>query len=94
MAGGKGTTKTTCRKCNRTVYVVATSEGPVETDPELIRVIRFEGSSEVILARRVHGEMCLTYVTQAERLKAAQERKRAANPGAKRAPNGRREPGQ
>ena len=59
--------KTTCRKCNRTVYVVmtASAEGPVavETDPELISVILFEQKTPKIdHARRLHADMCLSLI--------------------------------
>lgn len=79
--GGKRTQKSTCRKCNRTVYVVAMADGSRhETDPELIAVIQFEKSPAVIvLARRSHAEMCTKYQSDAERVKAQAALKRVRN---------------
>jgi hypothetical protein len=67
----KRTSKSTCRKCNRTVYVVQIAGELVTTDPELIAVVAFEGvPTQQLLARRVHSEMCLRYVVEADRIKA------------------------
>lgn len=76
--GGKRTQKATCRKCNRTVYVVELADGARhETDPELIAVVQFEKSPAVIvLARRSHAEMCVKYKSDAERVKAKAALKR------------------
>lgn len=77
VAAGRRTNKTTCRKCERTVIVEVIDGVTLETDPELIAVVPFETKpAKRITARRVHGEMCHVYRTQADRkkLKAAAAR--------------------
>lgn len=77
VAAGRRTNKTTCRKCERTVIVETVDGVTVETDPELIAVIPFESKpAKRITARRLHGEMCHVYRTQAERKKAKAAAKR------------------
>lgn len=70
----------------------------IETDPELISVVLFESGPlpGKQLARRVHGEMCLKYQTERARIEAQAAAKRAvkASIAAKKAPSGKREPGQ
>lgn len=56
----KGTTKQTCRACNRTVIIVMIDGVRVATDPELISVVEL-GTAERLQARRVHGDMCAIY---------------------------------
>lgn len=71
-----GTVKQVCRQCNRTVYVVTLSDGTkVLTDPELMSVVQLS-AKERVLARRVHGDLCLRYQSEAARIKAVQEAKR------------------
>ena len=101
MSSGRGMRKSTCRACNRTVHVVTVEVesgrfADVPTDPELIAVVQDSrrGAAQKILVRRVHAEMCMRYQSEAAKLRADQQRKREQNPGAKRAPTGRREPGQ
>ncbi len=63
--------KSTCRKCNRTVFVVHNSEGAqIELDTDLLNVVagHVPADGEMIFARRVHGELCARY--QAENEKA------------------------
>lgn len=77
--------KNTCHNCKRTVVLVATGDGVIATDPELINVVpareTFHASSEqpkIVMrggptfARRVHADMCEGYVEQArkERIRA------------------------
>lgn len=72
----KGAIKQTCRECNRTVYLVTLSDGAkVVTDPDLISVVQL-GGKERMQARRIHGEMCLRYKSEAERIKAIAAAKR------------------
>lgn len=72
----KGGIKQVCRECNRTVYLVMIDGARVITDPDLIMVVTAEGVRIRIQARRVHGEMCLRYQSEAAKLKALQEAKR------------------
>lgn len=79
------TQKSTCRNCKRTVYVVTDPSGArIETDPELINVVVGLNATkgEMVLARRVHGEMCTKY--QAENAREEQRRlMKAANKSAR-----------
>lgn len=98
LAAGRRTTKATCRKCNRTIHVI----GNVELDPELIQVVEFEKRSpQLIHARRLHSELCESYQQATKKAELHVERqlwnaRNAQNPPrtARRAPSGRREPGQ
>lgn len=98
IARGRGLEKRTCQKCSRTVYVVLIDGVKVETDPELIAVVPFEVSPATeILARRKHSELCMKYQSEAARLKALHEAKRAQKAEAKALKKplpGKREPGQ
>lgn len=94
--------KSTCRKCNRTIIVVMvpSSFGPglvqVETDPAGISAVPLEGPRKVIQARPVHSARCEEYQREAERARLATERRAwdAKQRKLKKAPSGRREPGQ
>lgn len=68
IAQGRGVNKTTCRKCNRTVYVVIVDGQRIETDTELIHAI-VRGQSEVMLVRRVHAELCARYEAESKRVR-------------------------
>jgi len=95
MASGRGTNKQTCRKCNRTVYVVTIEGARIETDPELLTVVPFETSPPTkIMARRSHSEMCVKYQSDRARLEAQQLAKRTAKADLKKPLPGKREPGQ
>lgn len=82
--------KTTCQDCNRTVVLVDIGEQRLMVDPELIRVVpasqrpaalRSDGTGGIAMAhtstwaRRLHGELCLTYQAQAARDKIAREQR-------------------
>lgn len=87
LAGSSARTrKHTCAKCKRTVYVVVIDGARVETDPELISVVPFDGAPRKIMARRSHAEMCTRYQIEDE--------KRAAKAKLRKPLSGRREPGQ
>lgn len=99
LAAGRRTTKLTCRKCNRTIHVVTTAGGlQIETDPELMSVVLFEKRDPgVEHARRLHSERCEDYQQQAKKAALQVERKiwdAGQARRARRAPPGRREPGQ
>lgn len=92
-------TKSTCRKCNRTVHIDIVDGLQVETDPELISVIVFEKRNACVEhARRLHAERCEDYQQEAKKTKLQAERhlwnSRQPPRIAKKAPTGRREPGQ
>lgn len=70
VAQPKGATKSTCRKCNRTVYVVMVGGQRIELDVEAmlcVQALDMGHSAEVIRARRMHSELCATYATQGKR---------------------------
>jgi hypothetical protein len=69
VASGRGMRKSTCRKCDRTVYVVEIDGVTYETDPELIRVVSHEKPNVAVLARRMHGELCMRYQVAKEKAK-------------------------
>ncbi len=59
--------KSTCRKCNRTIFVVKNSEGALlELDTDLMNVVvgQVAANGEMVFARRVHGELCARYVVE------------------------------
>lgn len=103
IAAGRRQSKSTCRKCNRTVHVVIVHgvDGPVqiELDPELISIVVFEKRSPIVeFARRLHAERCDTYQEDGRKMKIAAERKiwdaRQTRRAPKKPPSGAREPGQ
>jgi hypothetical protein len=73
--GYKGAIKQTCRDCNRTVYLVIVEGKRFVTDPDLINVVPL-GGTIALQARRIHGEMCLRYQSEAARIKAIAAAKR------------------
>ncbi len=63
LAGGSSRLqKTTCRKCNRTIYVFVIDGARTETDSELITVISDERPPSIVRARRAHAELCEQYL--------------------------------
>lgn len=94
-AARRNSEKATCRKCGRTVLLVLGEDGRrYEVDPELLNVFPFESGRAFVFARRAHADLCERYKLEAEKAKFRADQKRKANPGAKRPPNGKREPGQ
>jgi hypothetical protein len=75
------------------VYLVVIDGVRIETDPELITVIPFEGAPRKIMARRSHAEMCMRYQSEAARIAAAAAARKAQAQLKKPLP-GKREPGQ
>lgn len=72
--------KSVCGKCQRTIYITVIAGERIACDPELMSVVPFEGAPAKILARRIHGEMCLRYQSDAERKKALASARRKAPP--------------
>jgi hypothetical protein len=103
IASGRRQSKSTCRKCNRTVHLVTAQgvDGPVqvELDPELISIVVFEKRAAMVeFARRLHAERCDSYQQEAAKMKIAAERKiwdaKQSRRAARKPPSGAREPGQ
>ena len=84
--------KSTCRSCNRSVFLVIVDDSHVIVDPELIDVIVFEGQPSKVLARKLHAAACIGYQREARQRDLAAARK-IANGAVKRALSGKREPG-
>jgi len=55
--------KSTCRDCQHTIQLVEVEGRRVVLDAEMLSVVPV-GTSEPVMARRVHAELCSTYKEQ------------------------------